>query len=224
MTNAIKIKGFVFLNLMMPLVYLVAGLVALSLIETPPEGELVINPPINVSSPWVSAQFFGVEYNSNHSISPLAPVPEPMQLTDYFEGKLPMIGGYFSSNQTLQYGPDIDIFALQFSAAVMANYSYFRSERGVDNITQSGITTSVQQLPYTTDAPFRFDLIFLPMALSFGFAGLAFVVLDVLLLKGDNIIGLFRVVGISEFKASLLCSFIRLSVLVLLLCPFPSLW
>ncbi|KAL7467007.1 hypothetical protein ACHAXS_007274, partial [Conticribra weissflogii] len=52
MTNAIKIKGFVFLNLMMPLVYLVAGLVAMSLIETPPEGELVINPSINVSSPW----------------------------------------------------------------------------------------------------------------------------------------------------------------------------
>jgi len=198
-TNAIKIKGFVFLNLTMPLVYLVAGLVAVSLIETPPEGELVINPPINVSSPWVSAQFFGMEEIANYSISPLAPVPEPLQLNDYFEGEFPMIGGYYSANQTLQYGPDIDVFALQFSTAVIANYSYCKSDKGIVNFTQPGISTSVRQLPYTTDAPFRFDLIFLPMALSFGFAGLAFVVLDVLLLKGDNIIGLFRVVGISEW-------------------------
>jgi ABC-type multidrug transport system ATPase subunit len=43
------------------------------------------------------------------------------------------------------------------------------------------------------------DLLLLPMMLSFGFAGLSFSVLDVLLLKGNNIIELFRVGGITEW-------------------------
>lgn len=39
--------------------------------------------------------------------------------------------------------------------------------------------------------------------LSFGFAGLAFTVLDALLLKGNNIIELFRVGGITEWQTYL---------------------
>ena len=82
----------------------------------------------------------------------------------------------------------------------------------------------VQQLPYISDAPFRVDLLVLPMCLAFGFAGLAFSVLDVLLLKGDNIIGLFRVAGITEWMAylgvvsyKLLTTFVPFFTLVVIL-------
>lgn len=199
-----KVKGAIFLNLAMPLVYLVVGLVTVSLIELPSEGEIVVSRPITVSSPWLACRFFGVESLENQTIHPLKPVPEPIVLDDYFGNDFPMIGGYYSGNKTLQFAPDVDVFALQFGAAVMANYSYFYSDGDARNSsTVKGITSSVQQLPYTTSEPFRFDVLFLPMALSFGFAGLAFVVLDVLLLKGDNIIALFRVGGITEWMTFL---------------------
>ena len=44
---------------------------------------------------------------------------------------------------------------------------------------------------------------FLLRFLAYGFAGLAFSVLDILLLRADNIIGLFQVTGISEWATYL---------------------
>ena len=111
---------------------------------------------------------------------------------------MPMLGGFYPDNATLQYAPEVDGFALQFGASVIANMSMWLSNSSLD-----GIATSVQQLPYTLDQPFRFDLLFLPMMLSFGFAGLAFTVLDILLLKGNNIVELFRVCGITEWTTNL---------------------
>ena len=193
-TNAMKMKGAIYLNISMPLIYLVVGLVIVSLIDVPPSGETVSNAAIQVSSPSTAGEFFGVDEFANRSIAPLQPAAEPESLADYFSGSLPVIGGIFSGNETLQYAPDIEVFALQFGVAVLANYSSWLAEEPGD-----GISASVQQLPYVLDDPFRFDLLFLPMMLSFGFAGLAFSVLDVLLLKGNKTIDLFRVVGITEW-------------------------
>ena len=87
----------------------------------------------------------------------------------------------------------------RFGASVLANYS-----AKLDRTSPiDGFATSVQQLPYKVETPFRFDILFLPMMLSFGFAGLAFTVLDVLLLKGNNIVELFRVAGITEWQTNL---------------------
>ena len=61
----------------------------------------------------------------------------------------------------------------------------------------------LQQLRYTTQIGFRWDLLLIPMFLAYGFAGMAFSVLDILLLKADNIIGLFQVTGISEWATYL---------------------
>ncbi len=201
-TNAFKMKGSIFLNISLPMLYMIVGLVVVSQIPISPKGETVINPPIKVSTPWTPGEFFGVEVEnlSNSSVSPLQPVPLPLDLADYFDGLLPVIGGHFAENLTLSYAPNVDYFALQFGAAVVANYSTWL---GSSSILNDGIATSVQQLPYVTESPFRFDLLFLPMMLSFGFAGLAFSVLDVLLLKGNNIIDLFRVGGITEWTTYL---------------------
>mmetsp|Transcript_39650 Transcript_39650/g.83371 ORF Transcript_39650/g.83371 Transcript_39650/m.83371 type:complete len:1629 (+) Transcript_39650:114-5000(+) len=205
-TNAFKMKGAIFLNVSMPMIYMVVGLIVVSLIDVPESGKTVVNPTIPVSFPWTSAEFFGtnpwtraeffgVESLENHTIYPLQPVTEPTELARYFDGPLPVLGGHYSINSTLQYAPDVDSFALQFGTSVIANYStWLDSSSNID-----GISTSVQQLPYVLNEPFRFDLLFLPMMLSFGFAGLAFAVLDVLLLKGNSIIELFRVGGITEW-------------------------
>ena len=195
-TNAFKMKGSIALNISMPMIYMVIGLVVVSLIPIQTEGETISNPPIKVSTPWTPSEFFGVESLPNNSISPLEPIQQPADLASYFDGSLPIIGGYFAENLTLSYEPNVDPFALQFGIAVLANYSTWQ---GNSSTLNDGISTSVQQLPYITDNPFRMDLLLLPMMLSFGFAGLSFAVLDVLLLKGNNIIELFRVGGITEW-------------------------
>mmetsp|Transcript_23021 Transcript_23021/g.43525 ORF Transcript_23021/g.43525 Transcript_23021/m.43525 type:complete len:784 (+) Transcript_23021:1519-3870(+) len=195
-TNAFKMKGAIFLNISMPMIYMVVGLIVVSTIEIPTSGQTISNSPIEVSSPWRSARFFGIESIEDCAISPLQPVPEPLVLGDYFDGSsTPIIGGHYAKNSTLQYALDVDGFALQFGASVLANCSILLDS----NSSLGGIATSVQQLPYVLDSPFRFDILFLPMMLSFGFAGLAFTVLDVLLLKGNNIMELFRVAGITEW-------------------------
>jgi hypothetical protein len=199
-TNAFKMKGGIFLNISMPMLYMIVGLIVVSLIPISTKGQIVTNPPIQVSTPWTVGKFFGVESLPNNSIYPLQPIPEPMNLADYFDDSLPTIGGHFAGNFTLSYAPNVDGFALQFGVSVLANYSMWL---GNSTELNEGITTSVQQLPYVTESPFRFDLLFLPMMLSFGFAGLAFTVLDVLLLKGNNIVGLFRVGGITEWTSYL---------------------
>eukprot|EP00986_Skeletonema_menzelii_P015098 scaffold11045_cov138-Skeletonema_menzelii.AAC.4 len=199
-TNAFKMKGSIFLNISMPMLYMIVGLVVVSLIPISTEGETITNPPIKVSTPWTAGEFFGVDSLPNNSISPLQPVSQPLDIASYFDSYLPAIGGHFAENLTLSYAPNVDNFALQFGASVVANYSTWL---GNSPILNDGIATSVQQLPYVTDSPFRFDLLFLPMMLSFGFAGLAFTVLDVLLLKGNNIVELFRVGGITEWTTYL---------------------
>ena len=199
-TNAFKMKGSIFLNISMPMLYMIIGLVVVSLIPISTGGETITNPPIEVSTPWTAGGFFGVDSLPNNSISPLQPVSQPLDLAGYFDSDLPVIGGHFTENLTISYAPNVDNFALQFSASVVANYSTWL---GNSSILNDGISTSVQQLPYVTDSPFRFDLLFLPMMLSFGFAGLAFTVLDVLLLKGNNIVELFRVGGITEWTTYL---------------------
>mmetsp|Transcript_18650 Transcript_18650/g.44881 ORF Transcript_18650/g.44881 Transcript_18650/m.44881 type:complete len:1405 (-) Transcript_18650:72-4286(-) len=220
-TNALKMKGAIFLNISMPMLYMVVGLVVVSLIENPTSGEEVANPPIEVSSPWISARFFGVENIQGNPIHPIQPVPEPMQLSQYFGDSMPIIGGHYGQNSTLQYAPDVDSFALQFGASIIANYSTLIDS----NSSVDGVGTYVQQLPYVLDSTFRFDLLFLPMMLSFGFAGLAFTVLDVLLLKGNNIIELFRVGGITEWQTymgvsayKLAATFVPFFTLAIILC------
>lgn len=220
-TNAFKMKGAIFLNVSMPLLYMVVGLIVVSLVEVPTAGQTVSNPPIQVSSPWLAANFFGVPALENNTIFPLQPISEPNTLSDYFVGFIPTIGGYFNANATLQHAPNIDGFALQFGASVLANYSALLN----DGSPFDGIATSVQQLPYVLDTPFRMDLLFLPMMLSFGFAGLAFAVLDVLLLKGNNIVEQFRVAGINEWLTylgvtayKLMTTFIPFFTLALILC------
>jgi ABC-type multidrug transport system ATPase subunit len=195
-TNAFKMKGSIALNISMPMLYMVIGLVVVSLIPIQTEGEAISNPPIKVSTPWTPSEFFGVQSLPNNSISPLQPIQQPSDLASYFDGSLPIIGGHFAENLTLSYAPNVDSFALQFGISVVANYSTWL---GNSSTLNDGISTSVQQLPYITDNPFRMDLLLLPMMLSFGFAGLSFSVLDVLLLKGNNIIELFRVGGITEW-------------------------
>lgn len=202
MTNALKIKGVVFLNIALPLVYMILGLVIGTLVENPTVGDRIIQDPILIS-PFLAgmdpSQCFGLPVLNGNPIAPIVPTKAPEDITEYFppEGVLPITCGYFVDNSTLQYDPTFSVFALQLGSSVLTNYTVLGS-RG-----SGGIGTRFQQLPYLTDVVFRVDLLVVPMAIGFGFTGMAFVVLDVLLLKGEKIIEIFRVAGITEWSAYL---------------------
>eukprot|EP00526_Cylindrotheca_closterium_P003041 CAMPEP_0113643644 /NCGR_PEP_ID=MMETSP0017_2-20120614/22957_1 /TAXON_ID=2856 /ORGANISM="Cylindrotheca closterium" /LENGTH=1596 /DNA_ID=CAMNT_0000555187 /DNA_START=143 /DNA_END=4933 /DNA_ORIENTATION=+ /assembly_acc=CAM_ASM_000147 len=196
MSNAWKIKGSIFLNVMQPLIYVIIGFLV-SNIGDVQEGDIITNFPVDVVV-GSEASFFGLPtFNGSNPISPLEQIPVPESLDDY--GTNPsLLGGYYAENATLQYNPDVDSLALQIAVSVLSSAS-----AAIANNNTIGISTTLQQVPYRAEAPFRIDMIILPLFLSFGFAGIAFVVLDVLLLRGDNIIEIFRVAGIPEFYAYL---------------------
>lgn len=183
--------------------YLIAGVTLAALFEPDLEGETITNEAI-VISPWLAGEnrFFGIPTFDDiiNPIQPLIPSDPPVNIEDYYQpGELRFLGGYYEINSTLQYDSEITPFALQVATAVISNYSAWLNP----NIIIDGIAASVQQLPYIAGAPFRGDLLFIPFCLSFGFAGLAFSVLDILLLKGDNSVGLFRVSGVTEWTTYL---------------------
>lgn len=168
-------------------------------------GELVLIEPI-VLSPFLAgndpSRFFGIPMiDGVDAIFPIQPADAPDAIEDYFvaDGAPPFIGGHYSGNTTLQYDPDFSPFALQIGALILSNYTAILDT----NITLGGIATTLQQLPYISEAPYRFDTIILPMCIAFGFSGMSFVVFDILLLKGDNIVGVFRVSGIDEWMTCL---------------------
>jgi hypothetical protein len=203
MTNALKSKGNIILNITFPLIYLIAGVTLASLFPAPKAGILIENDPILIS-PFLTGleprEFFGTpNFPGTNPIAPIVPAVPPNTLEDYFDG-IPVVGGYFSENLTLQYAPELSPFALQVGVSVLSNFTvWIRS----NDVNGDGITSVVQQLPYLSTVPFRIDLLFIPYTLVFGFAGLAFTVLDVLILKGNNIIEIFRVNGVTEWMTYL---------------------
>mmetsp|Transcript_31350 Transcript_31350/g.75841 ORF Transcript_31350/g.75841 Transcript_31350/m.75841 type:complete len:1683 (+) Transcript_31350:315-5363(+) len=202
LTNAMKIKESILLNITMPVIYLIVAIVLSKLIDVPAQDELVVNGQIEIipsTATSSSMEFFGVPTFESNPIIPLIPTNEtPLSLDDYF-ADLPVFGGFYRSNSTLQYAPEASGFSLQVGVGVLTNYSALVDPSG----SLGGISTKVQQLPYFYSDPFRFDLLFIPFCLVLGFAGLAFSVLDVLLLKGQKIIELFRVNGITEWTTYL---------------------
>ena len=173
---------------------------------TKEKGEMIESPAIEIGPiVWPnhqgSARFFGIpSLDETTPILPIETVPVLETVGEYFDDPTsPFLGGYYDNNMTLQFAQDVDWLALQIGVAILSNFSALVNG---DNTT-NGIVTSIQQLPYESSAPFRIDLILLPIGIAFGFVGIALVVLDVLLLKGENIIELFRVAGIDEFYAYL---------------------
>jgi hypothetical protein len=200
LSNAWRIKGAIFFNIAMPILYVVVGLVVAALLEVEPEEYVVpssipLDPFLSGSSP---SQCFGLPELDGNPIAPLVPTDAPETLDNYFtEGTFPITCGYWSQNKTLQYNQTQSPFALQLGLQVLGNYTAFLGGSAV------GLAAQLQQLGYTTQIGFRWDLLLIPLFLAYGFAGLAFSVLDVLLLKADNIIGLFQVTGISEWATYL---------------------
>jgi len=216
-SNAWKIKGTIFLNVILPLVYVIIGFLV-SNISVPEEGEIITNPPIDIARGG-EASFFGLPtFNGSNPIEPLDPIATPQSVDDY-SGNSNILGGYYAENSTLQFNPDVDSLALQIGISVLSSAS-----AALANNDTIGIATTLQQVPYAAESAFRIDIIILPLMLSFGFVGVAFVVLDVLLLRGDNIIELFRVAGITEFQTylgvasyKLMSTFVPFFILVIIL-------
>eukprot|EP00978_Attheya_sp_CCMP212_P012739 scaffold31880_cov59-Attheya_sp.AAC.1 len=198
LSNAWKIKGTVFLNISMPLIYLIVGFVVVGLIDIPDE-ELVVPGPIPMS-PFLAgtepSQCFGLPELIGNPIQPLIPTDTPTSIEEYFGG-LPITCGYSTDNETLQYNASHSPFTLQVGLQVLANYT------SLEGGGEEGVTAWIIQLPYTSTVSFRIDELLLPLTITFGFVGMAFAVLDVLLLKSDNIIELFRVTGITEWSTYL---------------------
>lgn len=229
MKNAWKIRGSVFINVIMPLIYVVIGFAISAGIDQTQKGEIITTPPNHIAPRVMpgyegKALFFGLpSFNDSFNpISPLEVIDAPVNIEDYFmERTSPILGGYYAENMTLQYDPYVDAFALPIGISILSNYSVLMAG---SNNTETGIATTFQKLPYEADSPFRIDLIILPLFLSFGFVGVAFAVLDALLLRGDNIVELFRVAGINEWYTylgitsyKLLTHFIPFFLLVIIL-------
>jgi len=195
----------------MPLIYVIIGFQFAIGTDQTQEGEIIASPAIHIGPVVMpdyddTALFFGVPpprgliqfYDTTkketfNPISPLQAIETPTTIDAYFaERSLPILGGYYAENMTLQFQPNVDEFALPIGISILSNYSALFTRSNT-------IATTIQKLPYEADEPFRLYLIILPLFISFGFVGVAFAVLDVLLLKGDNIVELFRVAGINEW-------------------------
>lgn len=166
MLNAWKIKGTIALNIVQPLAYLVAGILVSALVPVQDKGERVVSEAITLSTGLAGSterQFFGVP-DVNASIAPLVITEEPNTLIDYFTD-LPILGGYYADNATLQYDPEISGFSLQMIILALTNVLTAASG------DVSEIATVLQQLPYISDAPYRVDMLVLPMCMGFGFNG-----------------------------------------------------
>jgi hypothetical protein len=154
-------------------------------------------PPIPISPALAltqknSIRLFGVGALDNFTVSEggksIYLVDEPESIDEYFESA-PFLSGYISSNQTLQYNATESPFALQIGLLLFGSPA-------------EPFTIYLQQFPYISQA-FRVDVLLLPMMLIFGFSGVIFSVIDLLLLKADRIVSQFRVTGITEFTAYL---------------------
>jgi hypothetical protein len=190
------------------MIYVVIGFLVSRSDDKFQKGDIVTSSPIHIGPLIQRAQeggslFFGLpSLDTPNSTSQVIFIDDsPATVEEYlFEQSLPMLGGYFTDNMTLMFETNVDAFALQIGLSILSNHSALHTG---SNIT-SGIATTIQKLPYEASEPiFRIELIILPLFISFGFVGLVFAVLDALLLKGDNIIELFRVAGISEWYTCL---------------------
>jgi hypothetical protein len=208
--------GTIFLNIIQPLIYVLIGFLVVAKLDsvTLPGGTREL-PPIPISPALAlvkrnAIRLFGLEAFGNFTDldegKSVYLIDEPESLKSYFESG-PLLNGYISWNQTLQYNSTESPFSLQIGLQILAE--------------PFGI--SLQQLPYETQS-FRSDVLLLPMMLIFGFSGVIFSVIDLLLLKADNVISLFRVTGISELTAYLgvllykvLSTFMPFFVLVIIL-------
>lgn len=139
--------------------------------------------------------FFGVPNVSD--LSPIISTSEPASLGDFFSSGTPYTGGYAGENGTLFYNNTWNEFSVSVGLQILANTST------IEGGAPAGIAPTLIQIPYPTTTGFNIALIVLPVCIAYGFAGLAFATIDVLLLKGDNVITLFRVAGINEFLANL---------------------
>mmetsp|Transcript_9545 Transcript_9545/g.20243 ORF Transcript_9545/g.20243 Transcript_9545/m.20243 type:complete len:880 (-) Transcript_9545:11-2650(-) len=203
MGNAFKMKGAIFLNIVQPMIYLVAVMVVVRVVGVPEQNEVIQVPDdIQISSAVLGAEessFFGVDDVSGPSVSPLVLSDPPDSVEFLFaNGTIPTAGGYWDANQTLQYNATRSSFALQVGAALLSNSTLWLQNGG-----RGGISTTLSQLPYTEYITFRIDLLLAPMGIAFGFIGMAYCVLDALLLKSKNNFELFRVVGITEWTTNL---------------------
>lgn len=164
--NAFKVKGAIFLNIIQPMIYLVAMLVVVRVVGVSEESQIVRVPEsIDVSPTLIGAKeasFFGLSDISGYSVSPLVLSDRPDSIKSLFaDDAMPTAGGYWDSNQTLQYNQTLNSFALQVGTALLANYTlWLQSGDG------GGILTSLTQLPYTEFMTFRIDLLLAPMGIA----------------------------------------------------------
>lgn len=190
------------MNVIQPLIYLIVGFVAVAGIDDATSvGELTplkTTPVTPLLLGSQSVRVFGLG-NESVQIGPLNVIftDEPDSLDYFLDDATPVWGGYYAGNATLQYNDDISFFSkqtlLQFVGSLLAVSS---------GETDEGFSVTLNQVPHIADA-FRSDVLLLPMMLAFGFTGIIFAVLDLLLLKGYNVVSLFRVTGITEFMVYL---------------------
>jgi hypothetical protein len=118
-------KGKIALHIVVPLVYMVAGMLAIYLIGDPEEAICVVPGPLQIS-PFivgaVEASFFGVPDLAQELAMPLI-LADPSEAIDDYFWSVPVIEGYYETNRMLQYNPDLSSFASQVGGYIMSSSS-----------------------------------------------------------------------------------------------------
>jgi energy-coupling factor transporter ATP-binding protein EcfA2 len=197
--NARRQKGSIIINVTFPLFYMVAGLVVVYLVgeSDPPtliEPDVIPITPSALLGDLQNGVFFGVPESTSDFIDPITRVEAPGDIEFFFDDEYAVLGGHWAHNETLQYNPAITPFALQ-----LAEFASSAASLSQNASSTTSLNVFVQQLPFVSEEPFRIDFLLLPIALVFGFTGMVMSILDVLTLKGNNAVSLFRVAGVNEW-------------------------
>lgn len=193
--DQLKDPDVVFGSIIFPIVSIIVGFILVGVLPGPSGEEFTVPDPTDFLASLVanSTQFFvdSTGLNTGNVSDAISLVGVPASLPDFFSYSN-IIGGYFAQNKTLQYTNGNYNFALNIGTGVMADLA---SSAG-------GISTILQQLPYTTQPGVNFTTLLLPTLITLGFQGVILAVLLMMEMKGNNVFALFRVAGISEWVAN----------------------
>jgi len=220
MLNFFRNNGAISLNIGQPALYIIGGMVAAHLLASPPPS-LVTTPDISIEPLLLGLSpslYFGLSSQlQGHSILPMLAASPPAEVGDYFSG-MPVSCGYFASNTTLQYSSSY--FALQVCEQIAASATMWT--QGASN--SSGMNITLVLLPYESTMVVNIGTIILPLCIFFGVTGMAYVTLDVLVLKSAKVFDLFRVAGLGEMYCyagiwiyKFLVSFVPATILIIVL-------
>ncbi len=219
----LRSPSFLVFVVIMPMLYLIAGLVVGRLLSSGAE-DIIVSAPLLVSPAAVlqAPQTLPIAtvYDGTGVPAGGAVLPPGVQYTSQVppsaaafvsNASVYYLGG-FLANQTLMFNGS-STFSCPVLMSLAANASLSRAA-GEQRV---GIATTIQPLPYKATGKLVATLIATPTLVSYGFMSISFLVLDLVVLRESELFGLFRTLGVSRVNVFL---GVTLQAWVTVLLPF----